>query len=70
MHLFHTSFFTKSLYLLKSTGIGNNLSTSNLSTLLFQLLKLAQTFFTLSISNLLTLDFKLAKSTFLAKDDV
>ena len=64
------SFFTASLSLLKSTGAGTNLSTSNLSTLLFKLLKLVGTFFSLSISNLSTLDFKLAKSTFLAKDDV
>ena len=39
-----TSFFTTSLNLLKSTGAGNNLSTSNLSTLLFKLLKLVGTF--------------------------
>ena len=42
-----TSFFTKSLSLLKSTGIGTNLSSSNLSTLLFKLLKLVGTFFNL-----------------------
>ena len=34
-----TSFFTRSLNLLKSTGTGTNLSTSNLSTLLFKLAK-------------------------------
>ena len=34
------------------------------------MLKLVETFFSLSISNLSILDFKLAKSTFLAKDDV
>ena len=45
-------------------GTGNNLSTSNLSTLLFKLLRPLGTFFNLSISNLLTLDFKLAKWTF------
>ena len=42
-----TSFFTKSLSLLKSTGIGTKLSSSNLSTLLFKLLKLVGTFFNL-----------------------
>ena len=52
------------------TGTGNKLSTSNLPTLLFNLLKLVWTFFSLSISNLSTLDFKLAQSTFLAKDYV
>ena len=65
-----TSFFTASLSLLKSTGTGTNLSTFNLSTLLFKFLKLIGTFFSLSISNLPTLDFKLAKSTFLANVDV
>ena len=35
-----TSVFTTSLSLLKLTGTGANLSTSNLSTLLFKLLKL------------------------------
>ena len=35
-----TSVFTASLSLLKLTGTGANLSTSNLSTLLFKLLKL------------------------------
>ena len=64
---FTTSVFTTSLGLLKSTVTGTNLSTSNLSTLLFKLLKLV---YSLSISNLSTLEFKLAKSTFLAKDDV
>ena len=65
-----TSFFKTSLNLLKSTGTGSNVSTSNLSTLLFKLLKLVGKFFSLSISNLSTLDFRLAKSTFLAKDNV
>ena len=46
------SFLTTSLSLLKSTGTGTNLSTSNLSTLLLKLLKLVGTFFSLSISNL------------------
>ena len=58
------SFFTTLPSLLKSTGIGTNLSTSNLSTLLFKLLKLVGTYFNLSISDISTLDFKLAKSTF------
>ena len=48
----------------------NNLSRSNLSTLLFKLLKLFGTFLNLSISKLSTLDFKLAKSVFYAKFDV
>ena len=61
-----TLFFTKSLSLLKSTEAGTYLLTSNLSTLLFELLKLVGTFSNLSISNLSILDFKLAKSTFLA----
>ena len=65
-----TSFFTKSLNLLKSTGTGNNLSTHFLSTLLYKFLKLVGTFFSLPISNLATLDFNLAKATFLAKHDV
>ena len=51
-----TSFFTTSLSLLKSTGTGTNLSTSNLSTLLFKWLKLVGTFFDLSISDLSTLN--------------
>ena len=62
-----TSFFTTSLSLPKSTGTGTNLSTSNLSTLLFQLLELVGTFLNLLIPNLSKLDFKLAKSIFLAK---
>ena len=63
---FTTSFFTTSLSLLKST----NLSTSNLFTLFFKLLKLVGRFFNLSISNLSTLDFKLAKSVKSVKPDV
>ena len=43
---------------------------SDLSALLFKLFKLLSTFFNLSISNLSTSDFKLAKSVFLARDDV
>ena len=65
-----TSFFTTSLSLLKSTGIGTNLSTCNLSTLVFKLLKLVGTFFSLPVCTFSTLDFKLAKSTFLANFDV
>ena len=60
-----TSFFIVSLSLLKSTRTGTNLSASNLSTLLFKLLKPLGTFL-----NLFKSDFKLAKSTFLAKNDV
>ena len=37
---------------------------------IFYILAYLSTFFSLSISNLSTLDIKLAKSTFLAKDDV
>ena len=48
-------------------GTGTNLSTSNLSTLLFKLFKLVGTFFNLSMSNLSTSDFKLAKSVFFSK---
>ena len=59
-----TSFFTTSLSLYKSTGTGTNLSVSNLSTLL-KLLKPHGTFLNLSIS-----DFEIAKSVFLAKDDI
>ena len=55
------SFLTASLSLLKSTGTGTYLSTSNLSILLFKFFKLVGTFFNLSISNLFTPDFKLAK---------
>ena len=64
------SFFTTSLNLLNLTGTGNYLSASNLSTLLLKLLKLVGRFFNLPTCNLFTLEFKLAKSTFLAKDDV
>ena len=59
-----TSVFTTSLCLIKSNGTGNNLSTSNLSILLFKLLELIGIFFNSSISNISALDFKLAKSTF------
>ena len=56
------------LSLHKSMGAGTNLSKSNLSTLLFKLLKLVGTilflFLNLLIFNLCTLDFKLAKLTF------
>ena len=43
---------------------------SNLSTLLFKLLKPLGTYFNLSVSNLSTSDSKLVKSVFLAKSDV
>ena len=62
-----TSFFTTLLNQLKSTGTANNLTTSNLSTLLFKLFGI---FFSLLISNMSTLHSKLAKSTFLGKDHV
>ena len=61
---FLTSFFNASLNLLKSTETGTNLSTSNLSSLLFKLLKFLGTFFSLSVFNLSTSNFKLAKSVF------
>ena len=48
----------QSLSLLNSTGADANLSTSNLSTLLFKLFKLLRTFFSLLISNLFALDYK------------
>ena len=50
--------------------MGANLSTPNLSTLLFKSIKPLGTFFNLSMSNLCTSDFKLAKSVFLANSDV
>ena len=56
--------FNASLNLLKSTGTGIHLSTSNLFTLLFKLCKPNGTFSNLLISNSLTSDFKLAKSVF------
>ena len=68
--LFNNIVFTTLLSLFKSTRAGTNLSTSNLSVLLFELLKLLGTLFNLTISNLSTLGFKLAKSSFLANFDV
>ena len=59
--------FTTSLSLLQPAGTGTNLSTSNLSTLLFKLLNLVGTFFNLSLSDLSTLDYRLTKSAKLAK---
>ena len=47
MSFLTTLFFTTSLSLLKSTRKGFNLSTSNLSSLIFKLLKLLVTFFNL-----------------------
>ena len=44
---FNSINFTKSVSLLKQTGSVTSLSTSNLSTLLFKLFKLAGTFFNL-----------------------
>ena len=64
---FNNIIFCTSLNLLKLTGAGLNLLTSNLSTLL--LIKFAGRYFNVSISNLSISDFKLAKGTFLAKDD-
>ena len=59
-------FFTTPFSLLKATGIGVSLSTTNLPTLLSKLLKPIRIFFDLSISNLSAFDFKPAKSAFLA----
>ena len=53
-----TPFFTALLSLLKSTGVVSNAPISNLSFLLFKLLKPIDTFLKLSISNLSTSDFK------------
>ena len=64
-----TSFFTTSFSLLKSTRTGTNLSTSNLSALLFKLLKPLGTFFNSSMSNLSTSYFKLDKFIFLSESD-
>ena len=61
------SFFPTPLSLLKLKETSMNLSTCNLSSLIFKLLKLFGTFFNLLISNLSTSDFKVAKSTLLAK---
>ena len=68
MHIFFNNIvFTISLSLLKSAGAGTYLSTSNLSTLLFKLLKLLATFLNLSIPNLSASDFKLVKSVVFSK---
>ena len=64
------SFFTLSLSLLKSTEVVSNLPISNVSTLLFKLLKPLGSFSNLSKFNLSTSDFELARSSFLAKSDV
>ena len=65
-----TSLFATSLYLLKPTGAGTNLSVSNLFTIIFKLAKLLGIFFNLSISTSPTSYSKLAKSVFLTKEDV
>ena len=57
--------FTTLFSLLKSTGVVSDFRISNLSNLLFKLLKPLGTFFNLSTS-----DFKLAESVFLAKSSV
>ena len=62
-----TSYFTTSLNLLKSTETNINLSTSNLPSLLFKLLKLFGMFFNSSIPILRTSDFELVKSVFFGK---
>ena len=62
---FNNIIFTTSLSLFQSTGTGGtNLSTSNLSTLIFKLLQLLGKFFNLSVSNLSTLDCNLANQPF------
>ena len=68
--IFLTTFFTTSLSLLTSAGVVSNLPISNLSILLFKLLKLLGIFFNSSTSYLSTSDFKLTKSYFLASCDV
>ena len=72
---FNTSFLitflsTTSLNFLNSTETVVNLSTSNLSTLLFKLFKTLGTFFNSSKSNSSTDVFQLAKLVFLANFDV
>ena len=62
MYLF--SFFTESLSLLESAETGNSLSTSNLSKLLFKLLKPLDTLSNSSMYNLSVSDFKLGKWAF------
>ena len=52
-----TSFLTTWLILIKSTGIGSNLSKSKLSTLIFKFLNSFCKLFNLSTSNLSTLGF-------------
>ena len=68
MYLF--SFFTASLSLLESTGTGNSLSTSNLSKLLFKLLKPLYTLSNSSMYNLSISDFRLGKRVFSENLDV
>ena len=64
------SFFTTLLSLLKSTGTGANFTISNLSTLLYKLLKIISKLFNLSIFNLSISAFKLTRSDFAANLDV
>ena len=64
------SLSTTSLNLFQSVVTGFKLSASNLSTLLFKLLKPLGTFSNSTISNLSKSDFKLTKSAFLANFDV
>ena len=65
-----TSLSTTSLNFFKSTETGFNLSTSNLSTLLFKLFKPLGGFSNSSICDLSTPNFTLAKSAFSANFDV
>ena len=63
-------FLSQHQYIFFNNTIFYNITASNLSTLLFKLLKLVGRFFNLAISNLSSLYFSLAKATFLAKDYV
>ena len=65
-----TSLSTTTLNFFKSTGIGFNLPTFTLATLLFKLFEALGTIFNSSISNSSTSDFKLDKSYFLENFDV
>ena len=64
MSLYLFSFFTASLSLLESTGTGNSLYASNLSKLLFKLLKPLYTLSNSSMYNLSISDFRLGKWAF------
>ena len=65
-----TSFFTTSLIFFKSTEAVANLSTSNLSALVFNWLMPRGTFFNSSISNSSIVVFKVAELSFSASFEV